>query len=73
MYGICPNCYQPELPSRAVLRIRIRIRRKFFDILNVSDENSRIRIQHPDPDPLVRGLDPLQDVIDPRTLLSRIV
>ena len=32
---------------------------KFFaGILNVYDENSRIRIQDPDPDPLVRGMDP---------------
>jgi hypothetical protein len=27
----------------------------FFDVLKVNDENSRIR---PDPDPLVRGIDP---------------
>jgi hypothetical protein len=26
--------------------------------LKVTDENSRIRIQDPDPDPLVRGMDP---------------
>jgi hypothetical protein len=26
--------------------------------LKVNDENSRIRIQEPDPDPLVRGMDP---------------
>ncbi len=30
----------------------------FADILKVNDENSRIRIQDPDPDPLVRGMDP---------------
>jgi hypothetical protein len=27
-------------------------------ILKVNDENSRIRIQYSDPDPLVRGMDP---------------
>jgi hypothetical protein len=27
-------------------------------ILKVNDENSRIRIQDPDPDPLLRGMDP---------------
>jgi hypothetical protein len=27
-------------------------------ILKVNDENSRIRIQDLDPDPLVRGMDP---------------
>ncbi len=30
----------------------------FCWILKVNDENSRIRIQDPDPDPLVRGMDP---------------
>jgi hypothetical protein len=30
----------------------------FAGILKVNDENSRIRIQDPDPDPLVRGMDP---------------
>jgi hypothetical protein len=30
----------------------------FVGILKVYDENSRIRIQDPDPDPLVRGMDP---------------
>jgi hypothetical protein len=30
----------------------------FVVILKVSDENSWIRIQDPDPDPLVRGIDP---------------
>jgi hypothetical protein len=41
------------------------ISRKFFvknlffaGILKVNDENSRIRIQDPDPDPLVRSMDP---------------
>ena len=29
----------------------------FADILKVNDENSRIRIQDPDPDPLVRGME----------------
>jgi hypothetical protein len=35
--------------------------KKFFffsGILKVNDENRRIRIQDPDPDPLVRGMDP---------------
>jgi hypothetical protein len=27
-------------------------------MLKVNDENSRIRIQYPDPDPLVSGMDP---------------
>jgi hypothetical protein len=40
----------------------------FVDILKVKDENSRIRIQ--DPDPLVRGMDPRirihQNVMDPQ-------
>jgi hypothetical protein len=30
----------------------------FAGILKVNDENSRIRIQDPNPDPLVRGMDP---------------
>jgi hypothetical protein len=30
----------------------------FAGILKVNDENRRIRIQDPDPDPLVRGMDP---------------
>ncbi len=30
----------------------------FAGILKINDENSRIRIQDPDPDPLVRGMDP---------------
>ncbi len=30
----------------------------FAGILKVNDENSRIRIQDADPDPLVRGMDP---------------
>jgi hypothetical protein len=30
----------------------------FAGILKVNDENSRIWIQDPDPDPLVRGMDP---------------
>jgi hypothetical protein len=30
----------------------------FAVILKVNDENSRIRIQAPDPDPLVRSMDP---------------
>ena len=30
----------------------------FAGILKVNDENSRIRIQDPDPDPLVRGMNP---------------
>ncbi len=30
----------------------------FAGILKVNDENSRIRIQDPDPDPLVRSMDP---------------
>ena len=36
-------------------------------ILKVNDENSRIRIQDPDPDPLVRSMDPdpPQNVMDP--------
>jgi hypothetical protein len=34
------------------------VKNKFFDgILKVKDD-SRIRIQDPDPDPLVRGMDP---------------
>ena len=35
------------------------LKNKFFaGILKVNDQNSRIRIQDPDPDPLVRGMDP---------------
>jgi hypothetical protein len=30
----------------------------FVGILKVNDEKSRIWIQDPDPDPLVRGMDP---------------
>ncbi len=30
----------------------------FAGILKVNDENNRIRFQDPDPDPLVRGMDP---------------
>jgi hypothetical protein len=30
----------------------------FAGILKVNDENRRIRIQDPDPDPLVRSMDP---------------
>jgi hypothetical protein len=30
----------------------------FAGILKVNDENIRIRFQDPDPDPLVRGMDP---------------
>ncbi len=30
----------------------------FVGILKVNDENSRIRVQDPDPDPSVRGMDP---------------
>ncbi len=30
----------------------------FVGILKVNDEISRIRIKDPDPDPLVRGMDP---------------
>ncbi len=30
----------------------------FVGILKVNDENSRIRIRDPNPDPLVRGMDP---------------
>ncbi len=41
----------------------------FAGILKVNDENSSIRIQDPDPnpDPLVRGVDPdpHQSVMDP--------
>jgi hypothetical protein len=41
----------------------------FAGILKVNDKNSRIRIQDPDPDPLVRGMDdpdPPQNVMDPQ-------
>jgi hypothetical protein len=35
------------------------VKNQFFaGILKVNDENSRIRIQDPDPDPLVRRMDP---------------
>ncbi len=38
---------------------KIENKNKFFvDILKVNDENSRIRIQGPNPDSLARGLDP---------------
>jgi hypothetical protein len=41
----------------------------FAGILKVNDENSKIRIQDPDPDPLGRGMDPRihphQNVMDP--------
>ncbi len=41
----------------------------FVGSLKVNDEKSRIRIQDPDPDPLVRGMDradpdPLKNVMD---------
>jgi hypothetical protein len=48
--------------------------------LKVNDENSRIRIQDPDSDPLVRGMDPVdpdpdpdppQNVMDPQHWFSR--
>ncbi len=37
-------------------------------MLKVNDEKRRIRIQDPDPDPLVRGMypDPNQNVMDPQ-------
>jgi len=40
--------------------------------LKVHDENSRIRIQNPDPDSLVRGMDPHppQNVMDPQHCLQ---
>jgi hypothetical protein len=40
----------------------------FVGILKVIDESSRIRIQDPDPDPLVRSMDPdpHQNVMDPQ-------
>jgi hypothetical protein len=40
----------------------------FVGILRVNDENSRIRSQDPDPnpDPLVSGTDPHQNVMDPQ-------
>jgi hypothetical protein len=45
--------------------------------LKVNDENSRIRIQDPDPEPLVRGMDPRirihQNVMDPEHWLKRRV
>jgi hypothetical protein len=35
------------------------VKNKFFaGTLKVNDDNSRIRIQNPDPNPLVRGMDP---------------
>ena len=42
-----------------VISRKICVKNLFFaGILKVNDENSRIRIQDPDPDPLVRGMDP---------------
>jgi hypothetical protein len=42
-----------------VLSRKIVLKKFFFaGILKVNDENSRIRIQDPDPDLLVRGMDP---------------
>ncbi len=40
----------------------------FSGILKVNDENSRIRIQ--DPDPLVRGMDPPHNCMDPEHWFS---
>jgi hypothetical protein len=42
-----------------VIREKIVLKNLFFaGILKFNDENSRIRIQDLDPDPLVRGMDP---------------
>jgi hypothetical protein len=41
-----------------IQKVKSRKNLFFAGILKVSDENSRIRIQDPDPDPLVRGTDP---------------
>jgi hypothetical protein len=44
----------------------------FAGILKVNDENSRIRIQDPNPDPLVRGMDPrIRIRIHPKILWIR--
>ncbi len=46
--------YLWKVPSKSNKQKKI----VFVGILKVTDENSRIRIQDPDPDPLVRGMDP---------------
>jgi hypothetical protein len=35
----------------------LKLKKFFVGILKVNDEKSRIRIQDPDPDPVVRGMD----------------
>jgi hypothetical protein len=48
-----------NVPSKSNKQKKIVLKNKFFaGILKVNDKNSRIRIQDPDPDPLVRGMDP---------------
>jgi hypothetical protein len=37
----------------------------FVGVLTVNDENSTILIQDAEPDSLVRGMDPQQNVMDP--------
>jgi hypothetical protein len=44
-------------------------KKKNLGILKVNDENSRIRIQEPDADPFVRGMDPRIRI---HTKMSRI-
>jgi hypothetical protein len=41
-----------------ISRKNVQTKIVFVGILKVNDEKSRIRIQDPDPDPLVRGMDP---------------
>ncbi len=60
---------------------KIFVKNLFFaGILKLNDENSRIRIQDSDPDPLVRSMDPRiririhpQNVMDPEHVLIRML
>jgi hypothetical protein len=53
-----------NVPSKSISRKNCVKKLVFAGILKVNDENSRIRI--PDPDPLVRGMDPPQNVMEPQ-------
>jgi hypothetical protein len=57
-----------NVPSKSIKHINLFAKNLFFvGILNVNDENRRIRIQDPDPDPLVRSMDPPhQNVLNPQ-------
>ncbi len=48
-----------NVPSKSNMQKKIVLKNYFFaGILKVNEENSKIRFQDPDPDPLVRGMDP---------------